>query len=111
MRYQAFRQISTGELTNAIFGTAGDSFEPKITESRRLDIAAATGIPERDLEAIEQAQEPAASRQTIVLPIAPPSAQEVARERAMAAIEVNKDGLPYGRILHDLAIADGRVEA
>ena len=71
MRWQAFRQISTGELTNAIFTTAGDydSFDPGITESRRLDIALAVGIPESDLEVIEQARKPGQFRQTIVLPV------------------------------------------
>ena len=79
MRWQAFRQISTGELTNAIFSTAGDSFDPEITESRRLDIAAALGIPESDLEAIDSARKLAASRLTLILPTkaAGPTEQEL----------------------------------
>jgi hypothetical protein len=109
MRYQAFRQKSTGALTNAIFTTAGDSFDANTTESRRLDIAAATGIPASDLEAIDQPQAPARSRQTIVLPVPPPSPQDEARDRVLSAIAVNRGEAPWGAILYDLAIADGRI--
>jgi hypothetical protein len=107
MRYQAFRQVSTGELTNAIFTTAGDSFDPAVTESRRLDVAAAAGIPESDLEAIDQATKPTAA--TIVLLVEPPTPQEEAFERALAAIKANKDTAPWGAILYDSAEADGRI--
>lgn len=82
-QYQAFKKTSTGELTNAIFTTAGDSFDAAEAESRRLDIAAATGINESDLEVVEQAQEPAASTQTIILPV--PAAVPTRRERFEAA--------------------------
>jgi hypothetical protein len=109
MRYQAFRQVSTGELTNAIFTTAGDSFDPAVTESRRLDVAAAAGIPESDLEAIDQATKPTAAQQTIVLLVEPPTHQEEAFERALAAIKANKDTAPWGAILYDSAEADGRI--
>lgn len=34
-----------------------------------------------------------------------------AGERAITAIKANKNAAPWGRILYDLAIADGRIEA
>jgi hypothetical protein len=110
MRYQAFRRISTGEFVNAIFEIAEGSFDAAQTESRRLDIAAATGIPEGDIEPVEQATKPDASRGTLVLPITPATPQENAHARALAAIETNKDTAPWGRILYDMAVADGRIK-
>lgn len=110
MRYLAFRKISTGEWTNALFTTAGSSFTPAETESRRLAVAAALGVPETDLEAVARATDPR-SGTYLALPVAPPSPQDEARDRALAAIAANKDIAPWGRILHDLAIADGLIEA
>ena len=81
-----------------------DGFSPAETQEPETH----TGKPEGDLEAVEQLVKPAAARQTIVLPVRPPSAQEEARDRALAAIAANKDTAPWGDILHDLAVALGQ---
>ena len=109
MKYQAFRRISTDELSNAIFTTAGSTFDAAETESRRLEIAAALGIPESDLEAIEQATKPAASRQTISLPTDAVTPKEAAQERALVGIIANRNTAPWGQILYDQAVGDGRI--
>ena len=43
-------------------------------------------------------------------PPPPPSPRQEAEARALAAIEANR-GTPWGAVLYDLAIADGRIEA
>lgn len=58
MRYQAFRKMSTGEWTDALFTTAGDSFTAKETASRGRDIAAALGIPVTDLQEVSRTTDP-----------------------------------------------------
>lgn len=109
MQFLAFRKKSTGKWTNALFTTADDSFDAKQTASRRKDIAAALGIRVTDLEAVSGATDPR-SGTYLALPVAPPSAQQVAREQAYKDIEANKD-TPWGRVLRLLAVADGRIEA
>ena len=72
MRFLAFRKISTGQWTNAVFTTAGDSFAPAETESRRLDIAAALSLPETDLETGEGATDPRDAGPYLELPVEDP---------------------------------------
>ena len=108
MRYLTFSKISTGEWTNAVFTTARDAFDPAETESRRLAIAAALGVPETDLEAVARATDPR-SGTYLALPVAPPSPQEEARERYLAAVVTNKNTAPWGQILYDQIVADNRI--
>ena len=110
MRFLAFRQKSTGKWTNALFTTAGDSFVAKQTTSRRRDIAADLGIPMKDLEGVAGTTDPRSGAH-LTLPTAHPSPQVEARDRALAGITANKDVAPWGRILYDLAVADGYRES
>lgn len=96
MQYLAFRKNSTGEWTNALFTTAGDSFNDATTEARRLDIAEALGVPETDLEAAIGATDPRDGTY-LALPVAPPSAQEEARARVKELLAIGRSNWTAGQ--------------
>ena len=108
MRYRAFRY--NGQFTNALMTVAGDEFSVA-PESHQADISSALGIPFVDLEVVEGDTDPRDAGPFLELPVSPPSPQDEARERYLTAVVANKDTAPWGRILYDLAVADGLIEA
>ena len=75
-----------------------------------MEIIRVDGVPVA-IDRLAGLQRPATAEETGIL-VAEEQAKKVrqARERAIAAIKVNKGGAPWGTILFDLAVAQGLIE-
>lgn len=99
------------------YGFDGDGTPPKRGEEVgrfrlwRFVRALSAPLPDGVAQLTKTAFDAAIADREAAKPVPPPpnTTRQDARDRALAAIEANKD-TDWGRVLYDLAIADGRIE-
>ncbi|KKL44986.1 hypothetical protein LCGC14_2360180 [marine sediment metagenome] len=83
-----------------------------------IEIAAGSGwpIPEGHILRVVGPNDPVAAGDTwdgfkfVPKPVAPPTPQEAAQARYIAAVKANRTRQPFGSVMYDQAVASGEIE-